>query len=85
MPEPISDDELALMKRWVDQWKITGPELERIKREELRAMTEEEALLRVQRVMNSRAANRWIRPDRRTSSGLIEQQRLFARLRRVPQ
>jgi len=81
MENAIPPDELALMKRWVDTWKTAGPELERIKREELRAMTEQEALLRVERVMNSRAPDRWNRPDRRTSSGLIEQQRLFAGLR----
>ncbi len=65
MATPISQDEQALMKRWVDQWKITGPELERIKKEELRAMTEEEAKRRINSVMNARASDRRRRPDRR--------------------
>ncbi len=43
------------MRLWVETWKRAGPELERMKREELRAMSEEEALLRVAAVMNSRA------------------------------
>ena len=80
MPEPISDDELALMKRWVEQWKITGPELERIKREELRAMTEEEAGEIAVRLSTAAAADIWIEPHRRDSLGLVEQQRLFQKL-----
>lgn len=79
MGNATPEEEKALMKRWVDQWKVTGPELERIKKEELRAMTDEEALRRVQRVMNSRArhASEGVRAGE--SSGLIEQQRIFAR------
>ena len=80
MADAIDPGEDALVKRWVDQWKFaTGPELERIKKKELRAMTEEEALRRVASVMDARAADRWVRPERRTSSGLIEQQRYFKR------
>ncbi len=82
MENAPSADEQALMKRWVDQWKITGPELERIKKEELRAMTEEEAKRRIVSVMEARAGDRWRRPDRRESSGLIEQQRYFMRFAR---
>jgi hypothetical protein len=72
--------EQALIKRWVDQWKITGPELERIKKRELRAMTEEEALRRVGAVMDARFAAPRQDPRRRDYSGLIEQQRIFTRL-----
>ena len=71
------------MRLWVETWKRAGPELERMKREELRAMTEEEALRRVAAVMNSRADDGWIRPDRRNTSGLVEQQRLFMRFSEV--
>ncbi|MBA2622859.1 MAG: hypothetical protein H0U88_04465 [Chthoniobacterales bacterium] len=82
MEKVIAPDELALMKRWVDTWKfVTGPELERSKKEELRAMTEEEALRRVELVMNSRAQITWIDPLRRDSSGLVEQQRWFQKFR----
>ncbi len=31
------------MRAWVENWKRVGPELEAIKRRELRALTEEEA------------------------------------------
>ncbi len=48
-------DEAALIRAWVENWKLAGPELERLKKDELRAMTEEEALRKVNAVMNSRA------------------------------
>lgn len=73
---------MALMKRWVEQWKyVTGPELERIKKEELRAMTEAEALRRVVRVMNSRVRHAREHARLRISSGLVEQQRIFGKAR----
>ena len=43
------------MRAWVENWKRMGPELEAIKKRELRAMTEEEGTRRVIRVMDSRA------------------------------
>lgn len=61
------------MRAWVENWKRVGPELEAIKRRELRAMTEEEGTKRALRVMSARVKPRW----RDSSSGLIEQQRLF--------
>ncbi len=67
------------MRLWVDNWKRVGPELEKIKRAELRAMTDEEAAARAIRVMNARVSDRWINPKRCSSSGLIEQQRLFTK------
>ena len=80
MENAIPPDELALMKRWVATWKIAGPELERIKRRELRALSEEDILRRLSRVMDSRVKGTWRRPERLRSSGLIEQQRLFSKL-----
>ncbi len=74
-------DEAALMRRWVEIWKSAGPELERFKKKELRVMTEEEALQRVDVVMNSRVKDIWIDPRRRDSSGLVEQQRWFQKFR----
>ena len=76
-------DETALIKRWVETWKFAGPELERIKREELRALSEDEILQRISRVMDSRVRYAWRRPERLLSSGLIEQQRLFAKLAQI--
>lgn len=68
------------MRAWVENWKRVGPELDRLKRSELRAMTDEEGLVRVSRVMESRVSDPERRHQRRRSSGLVEQQRLFAKL-----
>ncbi len=65
------------MRAWVENWKRVGPELERIKREELRAMTEEEGTRVAVRVMEARAEPRWRDPARRAAHGMIEQQRWF--------
>jgi hypothetical protein len=81
MVEAGSEEERALMKRWVDQWKyVTGPELERIKKEELRAMTEEDAFDVARRLSSYESESIWIEPSRFDSAGLIEQQRLFSKL-----
>lgn len=68
------------MRAWVENWKRLGPELERIKRQELRAMSEEEGTQRAIGVMEARVEPRWRDPRRRNGSGLIEQQRWFMRL-----
>ncbi len=65
------------MRAWVENWKRVGPELERIKREELRAMTEEEAFRRAELLGRSGAADVWIEPGRAAAAGMVEQQRLF--------
>lgn len=80
-----ADDDPALLKRWVETWKFAGPELERIKREELRAMTEAEALEAAQRLSSYSAEDIWIEPGRSDSDGLIEQQRLFLKGAARPQ
>ena len=67
------------MRLWVENWRRVGPELERLKRQELRALSEEEGTKRALEVMDARAEDRWKDPKRRNLSGLIEQQRLFAR------
>ncbi len=83
MPIPTTEAERALMKRWVEQWKyITGPELERLKKQEVRAMTEEEGTRRAILVMNSRCRHASERAQFQTSSGLVEQQRIFSKARR---
>lgn len=74
-------DEIALMKRWVETWKLAGPELERIKKEELRALSEEEGIADVESIL-SVPVDGWTPEWRKTWSGLVEQQRLFAKLKR---
>lgn len=84
MADPIPDAEKALMKRSVDQWKyITGPALELERQEELRALTEEKAFVIASRLSTAFSDNMWIEPSRRTSDGLVEQQRLFAQVRNI--
>jgi len=68
------------MRLWVDNWRRVGPELERIKRDELRALSEEEGTRRAILVMEARAHEYGENPRPRKASGLIEQQRLFMRL-----
>jgi hypothetical protein len=69
------------MRLWVDTWRRVGPELERIKRDELRALSEEVAFEQAQTLANSVADDVWIDPERLAASGLVEQQRLFRALR----
>lgn len=78
MENAIPPEELALMKRWVDTWKfVTGPELERIKKEELRALTDEEGLADADMLL-SMPVSEWMPEWRESSSGLVAQQSLFA-------
>ncbi len=69
------------MRLWVENWRRVGPELERIKREELRALSEEEAFDQAELLGESMADEIWIDSRRSTASGLVEQQRLFGKLR----
>ncbi len=69
------------MRYWVEHWKRVGPELERIKREELRALTAEEGTARALRVMDSRSRHSRKAAKLRQTSGLVEQQRIFAKAR----
>ncbi|NJK91900.1 MAG: hypothetical protein HC904_08780 [Blastochloris sp.] len=73
----LSASEKELMRRWVETWKRAGPELERIKEEDLRAMTDEEAVQQATQVMAM--AGRWLEsnPGYERESGLVEQQRWF--------
>lgn len=67
------------MRYWVENWKRVGPELERIKREELRALSDEDAYQNAVALMSCLEADFWEDPRRSQWSGLVEQQRLFQR------
>ena len=69
------------MRAWVENWKRIGPELERRKRRELRALSEEDAFDEALTLSASSADETWVEPGRAASEGLLEQQRLFQRLR----
>jgi len=40
---PLTDDERAQMRQWLDNWRVTGELLERERVERMRALTEAEA------------------------------------------
>lgn len=74
-------DETEANRRWVEQWRVTGPLLEKIRIEELRNMTDEECREIAESILKAAPrANGWS-PDPLTS-GLIEQQRIFRSGRR---
>jgi hypothetical protein len=59
---------------------VTGEALEKIRRAELRALTGEQALSATDNLL-SLGTGIALSAGRRSKSGLVEQQRLFARLR----
>ena len=80
-PSNLADwtpQQLALGRRWVDTWKQAGQELERIRREELRALDVARALSLLCGPANYRVPPRAPKP----TSGLVEQQRWFAKTSR---
>jgi len=72
----MSDVEL---KRWAETWERAGRELSALRRRELQAMTDDDVRRAVAELFSGP-----LPPDLRprANSGLIEQQRLFAVLRR---
>jgi hypothetical protein len=64
-------------KQWVEHWQRVGPILEQINAEELRAMDAQEAIQRILPMCD------WCfeHSEPRTTSGLVEQQRWFAKAR----
>lgn len=71
-------DETEGKRLWVQQWQRAGPILEKVRHEELRAMTDEQA----RHAFQSVADLAFQLPDWpvRTNSGFVEQQRLFLKL-----
>lgn len=72
--------DLETQKAWARTWQATGEALEKIRRAELRALTPEKALLATDNLL-SLGAGMALPGRRHGTSGLVEQQRLFARLR----
>jgi hypothetical protein len=71
-------DEREAMIRWVETWKQAGPELEAIRRKEIEKIDTLESLAGLEDAFNY--ALRALPP--RQSSGLVEMQRWFAKLRK---
>ena len=71
-------DEQANAKRWVEVWKQAGQRLEEIERQRLRSFRYEDHAAEIDELLQ--LAFRFAKP--RSTSGLVEQQRLFAKLRK---
>jgi hypothetical protein len=71
-------DERELVRRWVATWEEAGPALEAIRRREIAEADNLEVLASLESVFNYALRN--IPP--RESSGLVEMQKWFAKLRR---
>jgi hypothetical protein len=71
-------DEREAMRRWVQTWKEAGPELEAIRRREIREADNLKVLAMLEGAFNH--ATRTMPP--RASSGMVEMQAWFAKLRR---
>jgi len=71
--------DLETQRAWARTWQATGEALEAIRRAELRTLTPEKALQAIDNLLSLGAG--WpLSAERRRTSGLVEQQRLFARL-----
>ncbi len=66
------------MKRWVETWKKAGPELERIRREEVRRTDTTRAIL----ILNDAFESARIQYPAKPTSGLVEQQAIFKKARK---
>ena len=73
----MDDPKTDAMRQWVARWQKAGPELERIRLRELRHM---DAGVAIEQLEDS-FLSAFINYPARVSSGLIEQQRWFKRLR----
>ena len=73
-----SPEQVALGRRWVKTWQEAAPRLEAIRRQELRALDAFTAISLLCGPVDYQEGPRAPKP----SSGLVEQQRLFARLRK---
>jgi hypothetical protein len=73
----MEDQDEQRTRAWVENWAQVGPKLEAIRRRELRAMTYQERIRAIDTLLQ--IGCRFAKP--RSSSGLVEQQRLFQKAR----
>ena len=71
-------EQVAQGRRWVQAWRVAGPRLQAIRRRELRALDVFAAIAALCGDVDYHQPPRAPKP----TSGLVEQQRLLARLRR---
>jgi hypothetical protein len=65
------------LKTWVDQWKITGPAIDKIRRKEIMTIDTSRAIQNLSDVFESSIK----RNPLRHSSGLVEMQSYFRKMR----
>lgn len=73
-----TDEQIIQARQWAQTWKRAGPELERIRCEELRRLDVPKAIALLCGSDDYTVAPRAPKP----TSGLVDQQRIFATLRR---
>ena len=79
--DEIDQAKRAAVRHWAEVWRRAGPELERIRHEELRRMTEEDSRRAFISLCEYAALHGENTP--RPTSGLVEQQRKFMKLRKA--
>lgn len=72
----MTEEQKAQLKRYVETWKRIGPELERMKEEEVRQTDMKKAIRRFDGLLAH--AVRTHPPE--ATSGLVEQQRIFMKI-----
>lgn len=75
--ESWTPEEISSTRRWVETWKLAGPELERIRRKEIREFETYQTIAKLCGPADYTRPPRAPKPD----SGLVEQQRWFMKLR----
>jgi hypothetical protein len=73
-----SREQVELAKRWIRTWETAGPELERLRHEELRRLDPQSSIELLYGPADYTVAPRAPKP----TSGLVEQQRWFMKARR---
>lgn len=73
----MTEEEKKLTLRWIEIWRKAGPELERIRREEIRKTDTQKAI----RMFDGMFAEVIRSRPPRLTSGLVEQQAIFHRKR----
>ena len=65
------------IRRWVETWKQAGPELDRVKEDELRQRSDQDFAKDTHEVLQM--ADHWLQlnPGFERHSGMVEQQRIF--------
>ncbi len=67
-------------ERWLRQWQYAAANLPRLEYQELRTLTSSQIMARIDAVLSLANDPEYLDQDRRSTSGLVEQQALFRRL-----